>query len=157
MPIATAVREYLDRKHVNYDVLMHPPTQNAAHTAELAHVPGDQLAKAVVLEDDNGYLMAVLAASHKLDLQALGRELQRDGLTFADERELITLFKDCERGAVPPLGPSYDIETVLDRSLADAPEIYFEAGDHLTLIRLKGVEFRRLMDDVPQRSISHHL
>lgn len=157
MPIATAVQEYLDRKHVNYDVLVHPPTHNAAHTAELAHVPGDQLAKAVVLEDDNGYLMAVLPASHKLDLQALGRELQRDELTFADERELTTLFKDCERGAVPPLGPSYDIETVLDRSLADAPEIYFEAGDHLTLIRLKGVEFRRLMDNVPQRSISHHL
>jgi Ala-tRNA(Pro) deacylase len=157
MPIAISVQEYLDRKHVKYDVLVHPPTQNAAHNAELSHVPGDQLAKAVVLEDDNGYLMAVLPSSHKLDLQALGRELHRDGLTFANERELTTLFMDCERGAVPPLGPLYGIETVLDRSLADTPEIYFEAGDHLTLIHLKGEKFRRLLDDVPQRSISHHL
>lgn len=157
MPIATSVREYLDREHVKYDVLVHPPTQNATHNAELSHVPGDQVAKAVVLEDDNGYLMAVLPASHKLDLQALGRELHRDGLSFVDERELTTLFKDCERGAVPPLGPLYDMETVLDRSLADAPEIYFEAGDHLTLIHLKGEKFRRIMDKVQQLSVSHHL
>ena len=157
MPIATSVREYLDRKHVKYDLLMHPPTHTAAHSAELAHVPGDQLAKAVILEDDNGYVMAVLPASHKLDLQALGRELNRDGLTFADESELATLFRDCERGAVPPLGSIYDIDTVLDSGLADAPVIYFEAGDHLTLVRLKGDNFRGLMDDVPQRSISHHL
>src|SRR5262249_33533180 len=102
-------------------------------------------------------LMAILPASHKLDLQTLGRELNRDGLTLADERELNTLFRDCERGAVPPLGPVYDIETVLDSSLADTPVIYFEAGDHLTLIRLKGENFRQLMDNVPQRSISHHL
>jgi Ala-tRNA(Pro) deacylase len=157
MAIATSVREYLDRKHVKYDVLVHSPTHNAAHSAEQAHVPGDRLAKAVILEDDNGYLMAVLPATHKLDLDALGQELHRDGLTLAGEHELTTLFKDCERGAVPPLGPPYDIETVLDRSLADAAEVYFEAGDHHTLIRLKGVDFRRLMEDVPQRSISHHL
>jgi len=157
MAIATSVREYLDRKRVKYDVLPHPLTHDSAHSAELAHVPGDQLAKAVILEDDNGYLMVVLPASHKLDLEALGNELHRDGLTFADEHELLTLFEDCERGAVPPFGSPYDIETVLDRSLADAAEVYFEAGDHLTLIRLKGSDFRRLMQDVPQRSISHHL
>jgi Ala-tRNA(Pro) deacylase len=157
MPIATSVQEYLDRKHVKYDVLVHAPTHNAAHNAELAHVSGDHLAKAVVLEDDNGYLMAVLPASHKLDLQALGRELHRDGLTLAAERELATLFKDCEQGAIPPLGPLYNMETILDRSLADAREIYFEAGDHLTLICLKGENFQQLMDNVPQRSISHHL
>jgi Ala-tRNA(Pro) deacylase len=157
VPIATSVREYLDREHVRYDLLAHPPTRDAAHNAELAHVPGDQVAKAVVLEDDNGYLMAVLPASRKLDLHAVSRELNRDGLRLADESELTTLFKDCECGAIPPLGPVYDIETVLDKSLADAREVYFEAGDHLTLIRLKGENFRRLMENVPQRSISHHL
>jgi Ala-tRNA(Pro) deacylase len=157
MSIATSVQQYLDRQHIKYDLLMHPATQDAAHSAELAHVPGDQLAKAVILEDDNGYLMAVLPASHKLDLRSLGRELNRDELTLADEHELTTLFRDCARGAVPPLGPLYDIETILDSSLADIPVVYFEAGDHLTLIRLKGENFRQLMEEVPQRSISHHL
>jgi Ala-tRNA(Pro) deacylase len=157
MPIATTVQQYLNRSHVKYDVLLHPSTHSAAHSAELAHVPGDQVAKAVVLEDDNGYLMAVLPASHKLDLRSLGRELSREELTLADEHELTTLFRDCERGAIPPLGPLYDIETVLDSSLADVPVIYFEAGDHLSLVRLRGESFRQLMEDVPRRAISHHL
>lgn len=157
MSIATSVQVYLERHRVRYGVLLHSPTSNAAHTAQAAHVPGDRLAKCVVLEDENGYVMAVLPASHKLDVEALGRELHRDGLTLASERELADLFSDCERGAIPPLGPAYHIETILDRSLGEAPQVYFEAGDHRSLVHVSGSDFHRLLGDVPQRSISHHL
>ena len=40
------------------------------------------------------------------------------------------LFKDCEFGAVPPLGLAYGMSTVIDDCLSEQPEIYFEAGDH---------------------------
>jgi Ala-tRNA(Pro) deacylase len=156
MAIPASIHDYLDREGVHYDVIAHAATRDAAHTAQAARVPGDRLAKSVVLEDDSGYLMAIIPASHRLDLQAIGRELSRE-LVLANERELAELFEDCEPGAVPPLGQAYGIDVVIDRNLTDTPDIYFEAGDHLSLIHVSGQDFRRLMADSLQRNISHHL
>jgi Ala-tRNA(Pro) deacylase len=156
MAIPASVHDYLDREGVQYEVIAHAATRDASRTAQAARVPGDRLAKSVVLEDDSGYLLAIIPASHRLDLQAIGRELRRE-LVLASERELAELFEDCEPGAVPPLGGAYGIDTVLDRNLADTPDIYFEAGDHLSVIHVSGPDFRRLMANSLERNISHHL
>ncbi|MFL6601691.1 MAG: aminoacyl-tRNA deacylase [Steroidobacteraceae bacterium] len=156
MAIPASVHDYLDRERVRYEVIAHAATADAAHTAQAARVPGDRLAKSIVLEDDSGYLMAIIPASHRLDLPAISRELSRE-LVLANERELAELFEDCEPGAVPPLGQAYGIDVVVDRNLTDTPDIYFEAGDHLSLIHVSGQDFRRLMADSLHRNISHHL
>lgn len=156
MTIPASVHDYLDREGVQYEVISHTATRDAAHTAQAARVPGDRLAKSVVLEDDSGYVMAIIPASHKLDLQAIGRELSRE-LVLANERELAHLFEDCEPGAVPPLGRAYGIDVILDRNFADTPDVYFEAGDHLSVIHVSGRDFRRLMANSLERNISHHL
>ena len=41
----------------------------------------------------------------------------------------------------------------MDDSLEGFDDIYFEGGDHRTLVRLKGREFHRLMTDVPHARI----
>lgn len=156
MTIPASVHDYLDREGVQYDVILHTATRDAARTAQAARVPGDRLAKSVVLEDESGYVMAIIPASHKLDLQAIGRELSRE-LVLANERELADLFGDCEPGAVPALGRAYGIDVVVDRNLSDTPDVYFEAGDHLSVIHVSGRDFRRLMANSLERNISHHL
>jgi Ala-tRNA(Pro) deacylase len=156
MTIPTSVHDFLDREGVQYEVILHTATRDAAHTAQAARVPGDRLAKSVVLEDDSGYVMAIIPASHRLDLQAISRELMRE-LVLANERELADLFEDCEPGAVPPLGRAYGIDVVVDRNLTDTPDVYFEAGDHLSVIHVSGRDFRRLMANSLERNISHHL
>jgi Ala-tRNA(Pro) deacylase len=156
MTIPASIQEYLDREGVQYTVIAHSPTEDAAHTAQAAHVPGDRLVKSVLLKDDNGYLMAVIPASHRLDLQAIDREFNRQ-LELTSERELVHLFGDCEAGAIPPLGQAFGIDVVVDRILADTQDIYFEAGDHRSLIHVSGQDFRRLMGTSLERSISHHL
>jgi Ala-tRNA(Pro) deacylase len=156
MTIPASVQDYLERKGIRYELISHPPTGDAAHTAQEARVRGDRLAKSVVLADDSGYLMAIIPASHRLDLQAVHQEFSRE-FALASEPELLDLFKDCEPGAIPPLGQAYGIDVVVDRSLADTPDVYFEAGDHVSLIRVSGPDFQRLMADSLQRNISHHL
>ena len=71
MTISLTLLEYLEWKGVDYELLHHEPAFDSMHTAEAAHVPGDQLAKCVVLEDESGYLMAVIPATHELELEAL--------------------------------------------------------------------------------------
>src|SRR5207245_9260426 len=115
----------------------------------------EALGKWVRLEDDDGDLMAVVPASHKWDLGAVHRRLNRE-LGLATDRELVELFKDCEPGALPPLGLAYGIDTILDESLVDVPDIYFEAGDHRVLVHVSGSGFLKLMANAPRGQISHH-
>jgi Ala-tRNA(Pro) deacylase len=111
MAIATSVQDCLVREGVHYDMIAHERTRDSNHTAQAAHIPGGRLAKCVMLEDDKGYLMAVIPASHKVDLGAVHRQLNR-ALGLATDRELVELFKDCEPGALPPLGLAYGIDSI---------------------------------------------
>lgn len=149
MPIAPRLKWYLDARGVAYDVLPHPRSSSSAETARSARVPAGSLAKAVLLEDDRGYVMAIVPASHRLELHRVGEQLRRS-LELASERELASLFEDCDEGALPPLGEPYHIATVYDDALAELSEIWFEAGDHEDVVHMKGEAFLRLLEG------SHH-
>lgn len=74
-----------------------------------------------------------------------------------DETEMESTFSDCERGAIPAIGAAYGIETVLETDLARQEEIYFESGDHEHLIKMRGEDFRFLLNHAPRIHVSHHL
>jgi len=156
MAIASRIVNYLVEQDVDFDLLDHPYSATSMESAQLAHVSGDRIAKSVVLEDEHGYLLAVLPASCRVDLGELHRQTQRN-LGLATEYELVALFNDCEPGAVPPLGPVYDIETIIDDTLAEQPDIYFEAGDHEHLVHVSGESFEALLGEAQHTDFSRHL
>jgi Ala-tRNA(Pro) deacylase len=150
MSIAYRVQDYIAEHEVAWEPLRHRPSGSSREAARTAHVRPDRLAKAVLLEDRDGYVLAVIGADHRLDVSELSAALQRE-LWLASERELSMLFPDCEPGAVPPVGLAYGIPTVWDASLAEKPDVYFEGGDHRTLVRVSGPDFCELMR--PARSL----
>lgn len=154
MSIAASVDAWLSNCGVKYDVIGHTRTSNSSQSAQAAHVPGDCLAKSVLLRDDGGYLMAVLPATRRLDLDALEAQLGRQ-LEFAPEDDLADLFRDCEPGAVPPLGEAYGVEAVLDDDMLQASDVYFEGGDHRALVHVSTEDFLRLMGAAQLLRISH--
>ncbi len=157
MTMAATLRRVLERAGVPYEVLPHPRTATSLETAEAAHIPGDRLAKSVVLEDEEGrYVLAVIPATHRLRLGRVSRALQRR-LGLATEPELAGLFRDCEPGAVPPVGEAYGLPTVVDDSLLEQPEVYIEAGDHEDVVHLSREAFQALMQHARHGEISRHL
>ena len=156
MGIAMKLSDYLKASEVPYEVLNHSHSGNSAQTAKASNVPAHCVAKAVVLEDKTHAVMAVLPASRRVEL----RELQAsDGpdLRLATEADLKSLFSDCEPGAVPPVGSVYGIETIWDDSLMEQPEIYFEAGDHETLVHMKTRDFIGLMKGARHMAFSSQI
>jgi len=156
MTIAKRLKQHLDAQGVSYDTVAHPRTISALESAEAAHVPGDAVAKTVVIHHEEGYVLAVVPSSHRVDLTALQELLDRR-LGLASEREIDKLFDDCDSGAVPPVGAAYGLPTLLDRSLKGRPAIWFEGGDHRTLVQVSGTDFDRLMEDARQEDFSHHV
>ncbi len=156
MGVATTLQDYLDSRNIAYEVVEHPHTDSAMRAAEAAHVPGDQVAKPVLLGDDHSYLLAVIPATHRLELDRLNQMMARS-LEILPEDEIEATFSDCERGAIPALGEPYGVDVVVDPALIQQPEVYFESGDHEHLIHVHGEDFRHLMENVLRAHVSHHL
>ena len=144
MTIASTVDEALKQLNVDFQILRHRRTESSLATAHMAHVSEEEVAKAVVLTDGQGYVVAVLSANKTLDLEKLCGQLHRQ-LKLASEEEIDELFYDCARGAVPALGPWYQIPTIVDAALREKNDIYFEAGDHADLIHVSETSFEKLM------------
>lgn len=154
MAIAATVKAYLEKTDTRYSMVPHPHTWSSSETASAAHVPPERIAKAVVLADQTGYVMAVVPANRHVDIEALSRKFGRD-LALAPEFRIGSVFKDCDLGAIPPLGSAYGMTTILDNCLIGLPEVYFEAGDHEDLILVDGEQFMSLMKGAQHGEFSH--
>jgi Ala-tRNA(Pro) deacylase len=156
MSISTTLEQCLRGKGSMYDVVRHPYSHSSVETAAAAHVPGDRLAKTVLLEDEHGYVAAVLPSTHAVRLSELWAQTGRR-LVLAKESDLRELFKDCDLGALPPVCTAYGMHTYLDESLAEQPDVYFEAGDHEELIHMNTDQFLALMDEAERVRFAHRV
>jgi Ala-tRNA(Pro) deacylase len=153
MAIAKTLMSYLKERGIDYETVKHDHTPTAAASAHAAHLPAHQVAKAVVLRDEGGYVLGVVPANHDVELDWVNEALDRK-LELACEDEFKKLFADCETGAVPALGDAYGLKVIWDDELAYTADVYIEAGDHEHLIWLERREFRKLMQDLPHSIIS---
>ena len=155
MAISLTLQQYLSDHYIDYDTIVHDKTGSSSKTAEASHIPGSRLAKAVVIKDEDAYLMVVLPASHHLRLNEL-RDMLHQHVELASETEVNSLFYDCDEGAVPPLGMAYGLEVLVDDSLTKGDDIYFEGGDHMTLVHMQTDEFERMLGNVSHGHFSRH-
>lgn len=153
MSIARKLNRFLTEQRADYEIIAHDPTQSAIATAKSCHIPLAQMAKAVLLDTEQDHLLVVLPANRRLELAELRSDLgTRPHLT--QEKALAFIFDDCETGAIPPMGAGYGVETVIDDSLDAQPDVYFEAGDHASLIHMSGAEFSRLTQEAKRGHFS---
>lgn len=155
MSMSPTLRRFMSDRAVAYDLLQHHHTETSLDAAHAAHIPEDNLAKSVILEDETGYVMAVIPANRHLKIRELNHKIKRS-LGLATEMELLHLFKDCAIGAIPAIGQAYGLETVVDESLMMCSDVYFEAGDHEKLVHVKGPSFRKLFYDSTHANICVH-
>jgi len=145
MSIPRHIKEYLDSTHVSYRHSIHSLAYTAQEIAHVQHVSGKQLAKTVMVVADKDLVMAVLPASHRLDLDALQKSLGARKVRLAREEEFGKVFPDCELGAMPPLGNLYDVAVRVDETLHANPSLVFNAGSHTDTVEMSYSDFERLV------------
>lgn len=143
--IPAAISEYLDRNQARYSVLAHPTAYTAQEEAAAAHIPGREWAKTVVCFADDQPVLAVVPAPSAVDLNRLRRTAQAHSVRLAHEKEFASLYRDCELGAIPPLGPIFGQRVFVDEQLTRDAEVAFSAGSHHDTIRMPYAEFERLV------------
>jgi Ala-tRNA(Pro) deacylase len=136
--------ELLTERHVQFERLRHRPTFTANRMAQALHVPGKAVAKSVLLRAGSSYVLAVLPATHQVDLHSVREELGHEAVELASEREMERLFPDCEPGAHLPFGSLYNIPTLMDESLAEDKEIVFEGQNHEEAYRMSFQDYEAM-------------
>jgi Ala-tRNA(Pro) deacylase len=137
------VAEFLSDQHVAFETVVHPPAFTAQRRAKYLHIPGRQVAKSVLLAGPTGFVLAVLAATHHVDVAAVSRVLGYP-LRLANHLEIADLFRDCEWGALTPFGTLYGLVTIVDESLDPDAQIVFEAQMHAVTISMHYRDFDHL-------------
>ena len=144
MAILPSLKRLLYQHRVSYDVHPHRRSFTAKETAAADQVPPSEMAKVVVLHGGDRFVMAVLPASHKLDLERLRRTVGDPELRLASERELADASPGCEPGAIPPFGELFGMALWVDDSLGRENETVFNGGNHQETVHLAYQDFVRL-------------
>ncbi len=139
------VKDFLRKSHVTFSCINHPLTFTAQRTAHAAHIPGQELAKPVIIKVKGQLVMVVLSANQKLNLRMLKNIYKTEDVELAREMDFISAFPDCEVGAMPPFGNLYGLEEIISRDLAKDEDIVFNAGTHTELIKMKYNDFEKLV------------
>ena len=151
MSVVPSVQEFLRRASVPYAVFPHARAYTAQEEAAVTHVPGRDWAKAVICFIDGEPVQAVVPADLVVDLGRLAVVAGATTIRLAEEDELRWLYPDCERGAMPPLGPLYRQTVYADESLADEDEIVFNGGTHADAIRMRYDDFAAIAHPIVGR------
>ncbi len=140
------INDFLKEKGAYFSIHDHPPAYTAQEVAAEEHISGYKLAKVVVVHTGDNYVMCVLPASYKLDMEKVSRALGVKSVRLADETEMARLFVDSEVGAEPPFGKLYNIKTIADNHFAQDDEIVFQSGSHRQVIRMKYADYASLAE-----------
>ena len=142
MPIQK-LKDFLDTNDIRWVSIKHSPAFTAQEIAASAHIPGQEVAKTVMVKIDGDMAMAVLPATKMLSLSLLKEAAGADKVEIATEAEFKDIFPQSEVGAMPPFGNLYDMKTYVAESLAEDEEISFNAGSHTELIRVSYEDYER--------------
>ncbi|MNZ70267.1 YbaK / prolyl-tRNA synthetases associated domain protein [compost metagenome] len=153
MSMATRLQSSLTQHHSRYDLVPHSLSMTTREAARRAGIPPAQMAKPVILDDFQGHwMMAVIPSTRQIDLEKI-HKLTRRHWRLARENDFSERFEGCELGAIPAVGNVFGLETVIDQSLAEQSDIYFEAGDHTELVHMSGKQYLELMPEARQGRI----
>ena len=140
------MEQYLRDNGVGFEVMVHSQAFTMQEVAAALHVPGNQVAKVVIVCADDKKAMLVLPAPYRLNIEKARALLGAKKARLAKEDEFADLFPDCATGAMPPFGNLYDVPVYVDQALAGESDIVFRIGTHRESMKVAYADFARLVE-----------
>lgn len=142
---------YLKEQGITYTLFEHP----AVFTADEARVhckdvPGQACKNLFLTDRKSGkYYLVTLPDEKRLDIKALGRELNEKSLRFASADELRAKL-GLEPGSVSPLGLvnniEHDVTFVVDKEVWDAPMVSIHPNVNTASLALEQKQFHKVVE-----------
>jgi len=145
MAISRKLKAYLDKNKIKYIKKRHEEVYTAQEVAHAQHVPGQFMAKSVIVRVDAKMVIFVMPAHMLINMPRLKKMTGAKILRLATEKEFKDLFPGCDIGAMPPFGNLYGLPVCADKTLTEDKYIVFNAGSHKDTIKMKYNDFAKLV------------
>jgi HD-like signal output (HDOD) protein/prolyl-tRNA editing enzyme YbaK/EbsC (Cys-tRNA(Pro) deacylase) len=140
MNIPSTVRTFLATSGLRFKGRQVGAADNFEQTVAQAGISRATVVRAVMLKSGTAYLMSVIPMDQELDIEALGQLFKRE-FTLCSEGDLQELFPNCDQQALPPLAEPYGLRSIVDKSIAEMPNLYFATGAEGLFISTSGEDF----------------
>ena len=127
MAIPKKLLAHLDKAKIKYKIVRHKTVYTAYDAAQTLGAKLGEIAKTLVIKADKIYLLAVLPASHKLDLGKLKKIIKAKKIEITKEGVMKKIFK-IKPGAITPFGQIYKVPVYIDKGMLRAKQIIAGAG-----------------------------
>lgn len=151
MAINPEVKEYLDGKQVDYEVITHRRVLSTIEEARALGIDADEIAKTLVIHVTHGaagQALVVVPGSRKIGRDNIRQVFGTKHVRLALEDEMSRDFPQFELGAVPPLGELLDLPVYVDERLLSHDTILFTGGTHTDSIRMQVHDFFNLTESI---------
>ena len=140
---------YLDENHVPYRLIDHEPEGRTEIVSAMRGNPLAQAAKFIILMVKVGkkvtrYVLAVVPGNARVDLNAVKALLQGTYASFAS-KDIAERLAGSVAGTVLPFSFSPELELMVDPSLLDNDDIYFNAARQDRSMVLKASDYVNLV------------
>ena len=126
MPISKRLLNHLEKRKVKYRVLPHKTVFTAYDLATTLGEDLKKVAKTLLVRADRRYVLVVLPAHYRLDLEKLAKMLKAKAVSIAPEAAIKKL--KLVPGTTPPFGSLVGLEVALEKGLEQAGDIIVRAG-----------------------------
>lgn len=124
----TTVADHLEDLGIAFRVRPHARATTAMGEALALGIDAADVAKAVVLDVDDGHVLAVVPANRRVDLDLVRQAIGEDHVHVASEDEVEHDFPEYELGALPPLPSLLHVPVVIDPEVTTHQRVTFAAG-----------------------------
>jgi Ala-tRNA(Pro) deacylase len=122
------VQASLDGRGITYETIPHAGTYTTLAEAKALHIPADEVLKTVVLREDDGFAIAIIPASCRLDMSRVHEVIPARDLRLATEEEIEAAFPEFELGALPAVPELLGYPAYIDPKVFEHETVAFAAG-----------------------------
>ena len=135
--------QFLDQRGITYRAYHHNETYDAQHMAQILHISGRNVAKAVMACASNGprFFVLVVPATQRVDLQRVAAVVGAANVRLATELEIHERCVDCEPGVVSVFGSHFGLQTIVDESVSKKDDLVFQGNTHAESIGIRFADF----------------
>jgi Ala-tRNA(Pro) deacylase len=154
MPIPKRVLNFLEKTRVKHEVIEHRTVYTAFDKVQTLKVPGKIVGKTLVLKINGSLVLVSIPANKNLDKNKFKRIFKKKKIDFAKELLIKNRIKGVKVGAIPPFGNLWNLPTFVDKTLLKERKIIFNGGDYRSSIKIRPVDFKKLIPDLVIGSFS---
>ena len=134
MPIPAKVKNYLDKKGIDYEEIAHKTVYTAYDVAQTLKKELKEIAKNLLIQADKTFALVIVPADKRIDLSKLKK------VSIPDEKVMVKILK-IKPGAISSFGKLHQLEVLIAKAMVGTKKAVFSTGSFTDSVMMRVKDF----------------